>query len=171
LFAKNLTEDSFHLKDFVRKPLYVHENTPVYKVMEQFKRHKLHNAMIIDEYGDVQGMIAMDDVVDALIGDATEYNQEEYSILKRDENSWLADGQYPYFEFLHYFNISAKEEEGNYNTLAGFILHHLQHIPKPGEKVKWNIFEFEIIDMDERRIDKILITKKHRENQPSLEVE
>jgi putative hemolysin len=161
LFPLHLTRETFQLQPFIRKPLFVHENTPVYVVLEQFKANKLHTAIIVDEYGDVEGMIAMDDVVDALLGDTTEYNQEDYQITQRDEASWLADGQVPYYEFAEYFNLTDQEDEdGDYNTLAGFLLHQLHHIPHAGEVVEWKGFRFEIMDMDGRRIDKVLITTR-----------
>ncbi len=109
------------LSTYLKAPLIVHETTPAYKVLEQFKEKKLHYAIVIDEYGTIQGMIAMDDVLDALLGDSTEYNQEEYSIQQRDAHSWLADGQYPFFEFLHFFNTEEDDATGNYNTLSGLF--------------------------------------------------
>lgn len=161
LFPLHLNRETFQLQNYIRKPLFVHENTPVYVVLEQFKAKKMHNAVIVDEYGDVEGMISMDDVVDALLGDTTEYNQDEYQITQRDDNSWLADGQVPYYEFADYFDLGDRdEEEGDYNTLAGFLLHQLHHIPQAGEVVEWKEFRFEIMDMDGRRIDKVLITKR-----------
>lgn len=162
LFPQNFSEGAFSLEPYLKKPLFVHENLPVYKVLELFKQHRVHNAMIVDEYGDIEGMIAMDDVVDALLGDATEYNpEEEYGIMQRDEHSWLADGQVPFFEFAHFFELSDEEDrEGGFNTLAGFLLHQFHHIPSAGERVEWKNFRFEIVDMDGRRIDKVLITKK-----------
>ena len=161
LFPKDLSNESFKLQDYIKKAIVVHETTPVYNVLEQFKYNRLHSAVIVDEYGAIQGMITMDDVVDALIGDASEYNQQDYQIIKRDENSWLADGQYPFFEFLNYFELSETENQPeNFNTLGGLLLSYLHHIPVAGEKITWNNFELEVIDMDNRRIDKILITKK-----------
>lgn len=161
LFPQNLSNEIFKLEQYIRKPLILHENTPAYKALEHFKSNRLHYAIVVDEYGSIQGMIAMDDVVDALVGDTTEYNQDEYQIVKRDEHSWLADGQYPYFEFLNYFELPDEaEEEGNFNTLAGFLLEHLHHIPLAGERLTWNDFTFEIVDMDDRRIDKVLITRE-----------
>lgn len=161
LFPQNLSNEIFKLEQYIRKPLILHENTPAYKALEHFKSNRLHYAIVVDEYGSIQGMIAMDDVVDALVGDTTEYNQDEYQIVKRDDHSWLADGQYPYFEFLNYFELPDEaEEEGNFNTLAGFLLEHLHHIPLAGEKLTWNDFTFEIVDMDDRRIDKVLITRE-----------
>ncbi len=156
IFPNNFDHTGFNLRAFIKQPVMVLGNTPAYKVLEKFRENKLHYAFVIDEYGDVQGMISMDDILDALIGDVTEYNQEDYSIVQREDGTWLADGSYPYFEFLHYFNLE-QPEEVDYNTLAGFVLEKLQHIPTVGEKFAWGDFELEVIDMDERRIDKIMI--------------
>lgn len=158
LFPENFNVVDFDLNNLLRKPLFVHESTPVYKVLEQFKSNKVHHAMIVNEYGDIQGMIAMDDVVDALLGDTTENDPDEYKITKRDEHSWLADAQLPYHEFTQYFELDS-EDDADYNTLAGFLLRQLHHIPATGEVVGWKNFTFEIVDMDERRIDKVIITR------------
>ncbi|HZG25224.1 MAG TPA: hemolysin family protein, partial [Chitinophagaceae bacterium] len=161
LFPQHLSNETFSLKDFVKKSVIVHDQMPVYNLLEQFKNNRQHNALIVDEYGTIQGMIAMDDIIDALIGDSTVYDHDDYQIVERDENSWLADGQYPFFEFSNFFALQETEgEQGNYNTLAGLILFHLHHIPTPGEKLQWGDFEFEIVDMDGRRIDKVLITRR-----------
>jgi len=161
IFPKEFKGADFNLAQFLKQPVMVPESTPAYKVLERFKESKIHYAFVLDEYGSVQGMVSMDDILDALIGDVTEYNQEEYQIIKRDDKSWLADGAYPFFEFLNYFNVQEGEyEEGDYNTVAGLILHQLSYIPKAGEVVSWNGFEFEILDMDGPKIDKVLITRK-----------
>ncbi|QEC43597.1 hemolysin family protein [Pseudobacter ginsenosidimutans] len=160
IFPDELSNETFNLSGYLKAPLIVHESTPAYKVLEQFKEKKLHYAVVIDEYGTVQGMVAMDDVLDALLGDSTEYNQEEYSIQQRDDHSWLADGQYPFFEFLHYFDIGEDDAMGNYNTLSGLFLDQVNHIPTAGEKIRWREFAFEVMDMDGPRIDKLLITRK-----------
>jgi putative hemolysin len=161
IFPKDFKSADLNLSEFLKTPLMVHENMPAYKVLEQFRRDKIHYAFVVDEYGATQGMVSMDDILDALIGDVTEYNQNEYQIVQRDKNSWLADGAYPYFEFLNFFNIYDSESaDQDFNTLAGFILDKLHHIPLAGEKLKWKGFEFEIVDMDGLKIDKILIHHK-----------
>ncbi|TWI78999.1 putative hemolysin [Lacibacter cauensis] len=159
VFPKNFKTTEFSLKHFIKQPVMVHGNTAAYKVLEKFKESKIHYAFIVDEYGAVLGMVSMDDILDALIGDSTEYNQDEYSIREREDGSWLADGQYPFFEFLHYFNLSTEKIKGGYNTLGGLILAELNHIPLPGERVKWNGFDFEVVDMDGQRIDKVIIKR------------
>ena len=163
MFTKDFSQETFNLADHIRKPLYIHENSPAYNVLGQFKSTKMHHAIIVDEYGAVEGMLAMDDIVDALVGDQPDHVQDDYEIVRRDENSWLADGQYSFYEFLNYFKIE-DAAAGSFTTLGGLILNELQHIPQAGEKVEWNDFELEVMDMDEQRIDKILITRKPKEN-------
>jgi putative hemolysin len=161
IFPKDFTATKFNLADFLRLPVMVPESTPAYKVLEKFKESKMHYAFVLDEYGTVIGMVSMDDILDALIGDVTEYNQQEFQIIQRDDNSWLADGGYPYFEFLNFFHLQNRElVEGDYNTLAGLVLHMTGYIPNIGDRIKWNEFEFEIVDLDGPKIDKILIRKK-----------
>jgi putative hemolysin len=161
IFPKEFKGTDFNLAEFLKQPVMVPESTPAYKVLERFKENKIHYAFVLDEYGSVQGMVSMDDILDALIGDVTEYNQQEYQIVQRDDKSWLADGAYPFFEFLNFFNVHEEEYyEGDYNTLAGLILHQLSYIPRVGEVIKWKEFELEIVDMDGPKIDKVMITKK-----------
>lgn len=159
LFPIQFKEVSFKLENFIRKPIIFPESTPVYKVLEKFKENKFHYGIVVDEYGSLEGLVAMDDVLDALLGDMTEYNQDEFQITQRNENSWLIDGQIPYYVFCEHFEIDEDAFEGNFNTLGGFILQVLGHIPATGEKVFWEKYEFEIVDMDGVRIDKIMMTK------------
>lgn len=160
IFPKDFKDRAFALSDFLKQPLAVTEHTPAYKVMELFRKNKIHYAFVVDEYGEAQGMVSMDDILGALIGDVSEYNQQDYEIVQRDEHSWLADGQYPFYEFLHYFHLTEDDQDTEYNTLAGLLLAKLGHIPVTGETVRWKKFEFEVIDMDNQRIDKIMISRK-----------
>jgi putative hemolysin len=160
LFSANVAPELFRLSDYVAKPLIVHDNTAAYHVLEKFREARFHMAVIVDEYGSVQGIITMDDVLDALVGDVSEYNNTEYKIIARSENSWLADAQYPYFELLNYFDLSYEDNDGDYNTIAGMILDKVGRIPHVGEKLDWNDFEIEIVDMDGLRIDKLIISRK-----------
>jgi putative hemolysin len=158
LFAAN-PPDTFTLKDYIKTPLYVHESTPAYYVLEKFREKKSHLAIVVDECGSIQGIITMDDVVDALVGDVTEDYNSEYKIEVKDANSWLADAQYPFFEMLRYFDISEEDIDCEYNTIAGLVLGIHGFIPLKGDKVTWNDYVFEAIEVTEMRIDKLLITK------------
>lgn len=160
IFPKDFATTQFRVAQFLKQPIMVHETTLAYKVLENFRQQKIHYAFVLDEYGSVQGMVTMDDILDALIGDVSEYNQTEFQIVEREDGSWLADASYPFFELLNYFDISSTETNKDYNTLAGLILDQLNHIPVTGEKIKWSGLIFEVIDMDGPRIDKVLIRKQ-----------
>lgn len=161
LFVEELNPNDFHLKNHIKKALYVHENTAAYKVLEEFKKSRIQLAVVLDEYGSIEGVISINDILDALVGDYnTEGDEEDLKITQRNETSWLVDGQFPFHEFLAYFNIEEEDEEVGFTTVGGLILHELNHIPVEGEKIIWQGFELEVIDMDERRIDKILVTSQ-----------
>lgn len=159
LFAASIEED-FDLKDYVKEPLYLTESTYAYKLLEKFKNERMHYGIVVDEYGSTQGIVTMDDVVDAIIGDVTEHNQDEYQITPRDENSWFVDGQYSFMEFLHYFDIETDEEyTGDFVTIAGYFIHKLEILPDIGDSLMIDSYKLEVIDKDGQRIDKILVTK------------
>lgn len=159
LFVNDPNNSTFKLEDYLKKPVYVHEHLPAYSLLEQLKQHSVHSAIVVDEYGAIEGMVTMYDVLDALVGDQVPQHPEAEQLIQRDENSWLVDGQYSYYDLLTYFGIEDVEEE-NFTTLAGLILSLLNHIPVAGEKVEWHDFELEVVDMDDRKIDKVLITRR-----------
>ncbi len=149
------------LKDVMKPAFYVPENNSAYQVLEKFKQRKTHYAFIVDEYGTLQGIITLNDILEAIVGDISEPYEEDYEILKRDDGTYLIDAQIPYYDFLSYFNKTHWLDEGEqeqFDTLAGFILHHMERIPATGDKMKFRGFSFEIVDMDGHRIDKLLVT-------------
>lgn len=155
------TEEQFNIENYIVEPIYFNETTTAYKVLEIFKQEKLHYGIVIDEYGTVQGMVTMDDVMDALIGDATESNQEEYKITVRNEKSWFVDGQYSIIEFAKYFDINLSDVQySKFTTVAGLIIHKTNEVPKIGDKIQIDNYELEVIDKDGQKIDKILVTLK-----------
>ena len=114
----------------------------------------------MDEYGITQGIVTMDDVLDALIGDVTESNQDEYQIVQRDESSWLVDGQYSIIEFVKFFDIDLEEDyQDDFVTVAGLFIHKFSTLPNIGDKLTVSDLVLEIIDKDGQRIDKILVEK------------
>lgn len=159
---KNLytSNDRVLFKHIMQPAMFVPENNSAYKVLEKFKETKNHSCFIVDEYGSVQGMITLNDILEAIVGDMPQPDIEDYEITDRGDGTYLVDGQIPFYDFLHRFDKTDQMNEGEqeFNTLAGFILHILEHIPQTGEIVIWQGFKFEIIDMDALRIDKILVT-------------
>ncbi|WP_346237830.1 hemolysin family protein [Niabella insulamsoli] len=152
-------KDSILFKDLMRPALFVPENNTAFKVMEKFKESQLHSCFIVDEYGSVLGMITIKDILEAIVGDMPQHDDDEYEVIKRDDGSFLVDGQLPFYDFLSYFDKTdwMNEGEQEFDTIAGFILHKLKRIPIASDKMEWNGFDFEIIDMDGHRIDKVLV--------------
>jgi putative hemolysin len=147
------------LKDVMTQAVYVPENNSAYKLLERFKELKSHSAFIVDEYGTLQGMVTLNDILDALVGEVPQIDEEQYEIVKRGDGSFLIDAQIPFYNFLSYFSHTdyLDENEEQFDTLAGFILNELERIPQEGDNLEWHGFKFEIMDMDNNRIDKILV--------------
>ena len=148
------------LQSLLKPALYVPENNSAYQLLEKIKTSKIHASFIVDEYGTVEGMITLNDIMEAIVGDVPQSGQDEYEIIKREDGSFLVDALIQFYDFLSYFERAdwMNEGEHEFDTLAGFVLHELEHIPVTGEKFSWKDFNFEIIDMDGQRIDKILVT-------------
>ena len=154
-----VADDLTKFKELMKPALFVPDNVSAYTVLEKFKESKIHCCYIVDEYGSMQGMITLNDILEAIVGDIPEQHVEDYGIVKREDGTFLVDAQIPFYDFLTYFEQTEFMNEGDqdFNTLAGFILHHLEHIPQTGETLDWKGFRFEIIDMDAQRIDKVLV--------------
>lgn len=153
--------EPFNIEKLIKEPIYFNENTNAYNVLEVFKIKKLHYGMVADEFGSIQGMVTMDDVMDALIGDATESNQHEYEIIANGENSWIVDGQYSITEFAKYFDINLTDEQyNNFTTVVGLIIHKFNEVPNIGEKTTIENYTLEVLEKDGQKIDKILVTRK-----------
>jgi putative hemolysin len=153
------TDDSTPFKDMMTPAMFIPENNTAYQLLEKFKETKTHSCFIVDEYGSLLGMITLNDILEALIGDIPQPDIADYEIVKRDDGSYLVDAQIPFYNFLAHFDKTEWMNEGEheFDTLAGFILHQLEHIPRTGERIEWKDFKFEIVDMDAQRIDKVLV--------------
>ncbi len=147
------------IEQLIKPALFVPENNKAYQLLEKFKATKIHTSFIVNEYGTLEGMITLNDILEAIVGDVSQTGQEEYEIIERADGSFLVDAQIHFYDFLSYFQKGdwLKEEEQDFDTLAGFALNELEHIPSTGEVFEWRDFSFEIIDMDGQRIDKILV--------------
>lgn len=156
LFRPGLRE-KFIIKDIARKPLFINENSFAYQVMDLFKNERMHYGIVIDEYGSTMGIVSMDDVMDALVGESTEMDQEEYQITQRDESSWLVDGQYAVIDFIKYFGLNTLLKTKGFTTVAGLMIHKSASIPDIGDRVIVENLQLEVVDKDGQRIDKILV--------------
>ncbi|MCL9805208.1 hemolysin family protein [Flavobacterium amniphilum] len=148
---------SLDLKSIVKEPVYFIEHTSAYKALEIFKKTKVHYAFVTDEYGILQGIITLNDILEALVGDAAEFYEEEFQLIAREDGTWLVDGHYSLHDFLTYFDMDDLITDYEVTTVSGLIMTELSYIPKVGEKLIWNKMELEVIDMDGVKIDKVLV--------------
>ncbi|MFW5703233.1 MAG: hemolysin family protein [Patescibacteria group bacterium] len=149
-------------KDYIQKPLYILETTTILNVLESFREHNTHIALVVDEYGSVEGLITVNDIFEAIVGEVPDEDEaSEPHITKRDKSSWLIDGILSIDAFKHRFRIKHmwKESENDYQSVGGFIMNYLSTIPQPGDSFEWNGYVFEVVDMDGNRVDKVLLTK------------
>ncbi len=162
LLGTLLRNEPIDFPKMVRTVNYFPETMNAYSALEKFKESKIHQGLVVDEYGSLVGIVTINDVFDALVGDISEDDgQISYEMFEREDGSWLIDGQYAWDDFLKEFDM---DDDGHvsegFHTISGFILHELGHLPTTGEIIKWNGFVFEIVDMDGMRIDKILIKRE-----------
>ena len=151
-------QGDFNLEAITTDPVYFIEHTSAYKALETFKKSKVHYALVTDEHGIFQGIITLNDILEALVGDAADFYQDEFKLVAREDGSWLVDGHYSLHDFLTYFDMDEQIGDYNVTTLSGLIVTELGIIPKQGQKLIWNKLNFEVIDMDGVKIDKVLIT-------------
>lgn len=160
LILKNLCDEAFDIKEMIRPAQFVLETITAYEALELFKLEKIHYGLVVDEYGSTVGMVTLNDILEALVGDFNEPNPDEPRLTPRDDGSWLADGQMSFYEFAYELEIQGFDKNKiKFDTLAGLAMSILRHIPKPGEKFTWKEFEFEVVDLDGNRIDKLIVKK------------
>jgi putative hemolysin len=145
------------------KPLYLPETLSVTEVLGAFKKHHQTAAFLVNEYGELQGLVTLHDVLEALVGDmGTEDEAGDLDIVQREDGSWLVDGGVSVERFKEALAIEEslpEEDTGSYNTLGGFVMLQLGRVPKPTDLFEWGGYRFEVIDMDRNRVDKLLVTR------------
>jgi len=160
LLVQSFANQTIDLRTLLHPPLFIPENISVLKALELFKQQGIHLALVTDEYGGIQGMITLNDVLEAIVGtihSADEPAEPEAKL--RDDGSWLVDGLLSIDEFKEIFDIKElpERELDNYQTVGGLIVSWLDSIPIAGQSFEWENFRFEILDMDGRRVDKVLV--------------
>lgn len=157
---KNIFEvadsNDFKIKDILKEAFYVPEDMCVYDALEKFKEARMKSAIVTDEFGGVMGIVTIKDILEALVGVMPEESDSD-DWLVREDGTILVDGQYSFYDFLEYFDMEDFYQENDYNTISGLIIALRNEIPHIGEKIEWNKFTFEIVDMDGARIDKVLV--------------
>lgn len=163
MLSRCVSGASLDLQADLKQPLFVPESTPAIRALEMFKAARTHLALVIDEYGAVEGLVTTNDILEAIVGDIAPVESEAgKDAVQREDGSWLMEGAMPVDEFREIFSVGRLpgEERGVYHTLAGFILFHLGRVPSEADHFEWQGLRFEIIDMDGKRIDKVLVMAK-----------
>lgn len=162
LLARSLAGEPFDVSALLVPPLYVPESLPALQLLERFQQSRIHIALVIDEYGGIQGLATMTDVMEAIVGDLSSIREPmDPEIVRRDDGSWLLDGMLSTAEFkeaLHLREMLPNEGHGDYQTLGGFVMMTLGRIPTPGEHFDYQGLRFEVLDMDGHRVDKVMVT-------------
>lgn len=154
---RTINNTDFDLKSLLLKPQFLLETISAYEALVHFKDTKTHYGIIMDEFGQMQGIVTLNDLLQALVGDFNDFYAEEFEFVQREDGSWLIDGQYPIAEFFRHFDLEDHLENINFTTLGGLILNESRSLPETGEIITWMNFEMEVVDMDGARIDKVLV--------------
>lgn len=161
LLARVLSGEPLNLAQGLRQPLYVPETMPALEMLEQFRRSRVHVALVLDEYGGVEGIITFRDLLESLVGQIASAGETgSPTAVPRPDGSWLVDGSYPVDQLediLGALELPDRERIG-YETVAGLVLALCDHIPRRGEWVQWQRWKFEVVDMDGLRIDQVLVS-------------
>lgn len=156
----HINDEDFSLDKFLIKPNFLAEHITAYEALVQFKDSKLHYGIVTDEFGQTQGIVTLNDLLQALVGDFSDFYAEEFTFIEREDGSWLIDGQYPLAEFFRHFDLEEETTDLKFTTIGGLIMHELRSIPNTGQIIRWMNFEIEVVDMDGARIDKVIVRVK-----------
>lgn len=157
-----------NLESMMQPPLFVGESMRALNVLEQFRETGVHIALVTDEFGGIEGLLTLNDLMEAIVGDLpSAEDQEEPLVVEREDGSWLLDGSLDIGDFKALVDREELPDEvsGGYHTIGGFVMHHLGRIPMAGEHFRWDGLSFEVMDMDGKRVDKILVAEVEEVNQ------
>lgn len=161
LLTQSLANQQLDLMAWLHPPLFIPENMSALKVLELFKQKGTHIALVTDEYGGIQGMVTHNDILEAIVGYIhSAGSPAEPEATRREDGSWLLDGLLPIDKLKEIFDIEKlpDEEQSHYQTVGGFVMAQVRNIPLVGQRFEWGNLCFEVVDMDGRRVDKVLVT-------------
>ena len=160
LWKQALTGQAVTIRDVLRSAIFVPESMFILNLLETFRESRQHLALVLDEYAGIQGLITLTDVMEAIVGDLPAPDATDKPIVQREDGSWLIDAMLPIQDVRDAISLDEPPgyAEGNYQTLAGFVLSQLGRIPASGDYFEWQGLRFEVIDMDGNRVDKVLVS-------------
>ncbi len=156
LLVESLSGKEIDLKTLIKPAFFIPETMFASRALELFKEKNTELLLVVDEFGGLQGLLTINDILEEIVG-AMEF--EEPQATQRQDGSWLLDGMLEVDEFKELFEFTALPHEDEYETLSGFMMTSLGRVPQASENFEWNGYRFEVMDMDGRRVDKVLVTK------------
>jgi putative hemolysin len=162
LLTHCLNGEQIDLKASLRSPLFVPEGLPALKLLEIFKKSRTHMALVVDEYGGVEGLVTLNDILEDLVGDVASVDMpEEKQVVQRPDGSWLIDGRLQIDDLKEILQVPLlpEEESGRYQTLGGLVMLQVGRVPVTGDVFEAVGHHFEVVDMDGKRVDKVLVSK------------
>lgn len=160
LLTNCLIGQGLNLRQLMQEPIFVPENAQAYKILERFRETGVHLAMVVDEYGGIEGVVTSFDFLEAIVGDIPTMDEiYQPPIVQREDGTWLVDGLISVEDFKRAFDIRSLPGEGTYQTLGGFVVFTIGSLPIPGSYFVYGGYRFEVADMDGRRVDKVILKK------------
>ncbi len=162
LLGQSPDDPEFNLKDFIEEPIYLPENMPALESLNNFQTGGVHLAFVVDEYGGIIGMVTDYDILKAIVGDIPETSEStDYLAVQREDGSWLFDGLIVIDELKEILDLKdmPPEAQSIYQTLSGLVMSQLGKIPKTGDVFEYEHYRFEVVDMDGRRVDRVLVSR------------
>jgi putative hemolysin len=159
LLVASLSGKEIKLRDLSKPAFFIPETTLASRALEMLKKNNTELLLVVDEFGGVQGLLTINDILEEIVG---QMEAEEPQATQRQDGSWLLDGMLEVDEFKEIFNLNALPHEGEYETLSGFVMASLGRIPQTSDFFEWLNLRFEVVDMDGRRVDKVLVTTKQK---------
>jgi putative hemolysin len=172
LLIERKSVEPFRLKGRLTMPHFIYGGTRGLKILEMFKKSGTRVAVILDEYGTIEGLMTLTDILEAIVGDTivgdmpVSLDEAEPTAVERPDGSWLLDGRMPLEEFWDRFGLPPLPQQ-EFHTLAGLVVNQLGHIPRIAESFEQSDLYFEVVDMDGKRVDRILVKKKDRKERVS----
>lgn len=167
LLGNSPEEEGFNIRDYILDPIYLPENMAALRALDNLKASGVHLAVVVDEFGGITGMVTDYDILEAIVGEIPEDGMDtDVLAFQREDQSWLFDGLIVIDQLKEILDISDMPGEARsaYQTLSGFVMSQLGRIPKTGAKFTYENYEFEVVDMDGRRVDRVLVTAIDEEN-------
>lgn len=172
LLGVDIHSPQFNLEAYIREPLFFPGNMQAVKAFEQFRETGIHHALVLDEYGGVEGFVTLYDVLESIVGDIPlDEHDKDQDVVLRSDGTWLVDGLIPIDELKEIMDVDElpEEDKAGFQTLSGFVMNQLGSIPKTGAVFDWDHWRFEVVDMDGHRVDRVLVTDLSANDQAQRE--